>query len=32
MEASKMIVNEYDWTIGYTLIHEGEIDRKNYAI
>ena len=31
IEASKMVVNDYDWTIGFTLVHEGEIDRKNYS-
>ena len=30
-EASKIIANEYDWTLGYSITAEEELDKKVYA-
>lgn len=30
-EASKMITNEYDWTIGYSITAQEELDKKMYS-
>jgi hypothetical protein len=30
-EASKIITNEYDWTLGYTISSGEELDKKVYT-